>query len=90
MAKFKKAKKAQPETAIYVGPNLGGETPVSQFTVFKNGFPPHIAERMGADPNFKALFVPIDGLNAARADLKKPASHKARAFTAIVKKRGNK
>ncbi len=92
MAKFKNKPPAKvvPGPAIYVGPNMGGNVPMSQFTVFKNGFPPYVAEKMKAEPDFKRLFVPVADLNAARIELKKPASVRARAFNAVLKNRGVK
>ncbi len=90
MAKSKKAPQAKPETVIYVGPNMGGSVPMSQFTVFKNGLPVYVAEKAEVDPDFKRLFVPVADLNAARLELKNPASIKARAFNAVLKNRGNK
>lgn len=80
--------KAVPARQIYVGPNLGTNIPISQFTVFKGGLPPHIEERAKGDPDFKKLFVPVADLDRARAELRNPASVLARAFVAVVKKQG--
>ncbi len=86
MAKSSKTPaKETPDTVIYVGPNLSGDILISQFTVFKNGLPPYLAERTGADPVFKSLFVPLPGLTVARADLKNPGSRMARAFNTVRK-----
>lgn len=90
MAKSKKPNQAKPETVIYVGPNMGGDTPISQFTVFRNGLPLHISERIKTDKDFKNLFTPVGNLNAARLELKDPVSVKARAFNAVFKNRGVK
>lgn len=91
MAKFKIAVQVEkPATVIYVGPNMGGAVPVSQFTVFKNGLPVYVADKMKADQDFKKLFVPVADLSAARIELKNPVSVKARAFNAVLKKRGIK
>lgn len=85
-----KSKRAKPATVIYVGPNMGGNVPMSQFTVFKNGLPVYVADKVKTDPDFKRLFVPVADLNAARLELKNPISVKARAFNAILKNRGAK
>lgn len=90
MAKSKKPNQAKPETVIYVGPNMGGDTPIAQFTAFRNGLPVNIAARVDKDPDFKRLFTPVANLNAARLELKDPASVKARAFKNVMKKKENK
>lgn len=85
-------KKAVPKApVVYVGPNMGGDLPMLQFTVYRNGLPRLVKDRFDSDPDFARLFCPSEDLNKARAELKTPGSVKARAFNAVFKKRkGNK
>ena len=77
-----------PDPAVYIGPNMGGELPMTQFNVYRGGLPGPVQERVTSDPEFAKLFVSVDGLSAARQELKNPASVKAKAFRAVVKGKG--
>lgn len=68
---------------VYVGPNMGGELLMQQFTVFRAGLPEMVQARADADPDFAALFVPVPELAEARGALSRPGSAVKSAFDAV-------
>ncbi|MCG8637480.1 MAG: hypothetical protein MI863_26875 [Desulfobacterales bacterium] len=77
-----------PDPAVYIGPNMGGELPMTQFNVYRKGLPAPVKDRFESDPAFAKLFVPVADLAGARLKLKDPASDAAKAFRAVVKGQG--
>ncbi|MBI9092468.1 MAG: hypothetical protein JEZ12_24895 [Desulfobacterium sp.] len=71
---------------VYIGPNMGRDLLMTQFSTFKNGLPLPVKEQFDSDKEFKALFVPVADLGSARAKLADPGSRLARAFRAIVQR----
>jgi len=80
-----KAKPQEPSPAaqVYVGPNMGGDLPMQQFTTFRGGLPPGVSARCEQDQDFAALFVPVSGVAAARADLARPGSPLRRSYETV-------
>lgn len=77
------AANSQPQTLVYVGPNMGGSTLMQQFTVFKDGLPNTLQARCGQDADFAALFVPVAELANARAAIARKGSELNRAYGAV-------
>ena len=84
--KTAKTGKAKGVSLVYIGPNMGRDLLMTQFSTFKNGLPLPVQERFDADKEFKALFVPVADLGSARAKLADPGSRLARAFSAVVQR----
>ena len=74
---------------VYVGPNMGGDLPMTRFTVFRNGLPKPVKNRFEKDPVFASVFVPVDRLAAAKQELKDPASAVYKSVAAVAKARGD-
>lgn len=53
---------------VYVGPSLPKGV-LTQFTVFRGEFPPHIAALMGKSESLKHLMVPVAKLSQARKEV---------------------
>lgn len=70
----------EPETVIYVGPELRGV--VKRYTVFNNGLPESLKEYIKDKPVFKALIVPVEKLAQTNAALERDGS----ALNVIYKK----
>lgn len=83
----KPVQKKKIEPVVYIGPNMGGELPITQFSVHKNGVSAMVKARMEKDANFAKLFVSPADLTIARQQLKSPASVIFKAFNAVVKTR---
>jgi hypothetical protein len=81
-----KTGKTKGVSLVYIGPNMGRDLLMTQFSTFKNGLPFPVKERFDADKEFKALFVPVADLGSARAKLGDPGSRLARAFRAVVQR----
>ncbi len=94
LSKKKAASKAvaagKKETLVYVGPNMGGDLLMTQFSTFRNGLPLHIEEKGKKDPDFKKLFVPVADLATARTRLKESGTAIARAFASVAKSIGKR
>lgn len=59
---------AAPAAVVYVGRSiLQGR--LTQYTTYKNGIPPHLANLLEQYPFIRHLFVPADKLAKARKDL---------------------
>jgi hypothetical protein len=71
---------------VYIGPNMGRDLLMTQFSTFKSGLPIPVRERFDSDKEFKALFVPVSDLGSARAKLADPGSRLARAFRTVVQR----
>ena len=84
-AKATKQAKGQPESLVYVGPNLAGDLRLSQFTVYR-GLPAEVKAATKEDPVLARCFVPVTKLAQARKDLAKEASPMAKAFGQVFKK----
>ena len=78
-------KNKEPDLLVYIGPNMGGDLPMTQFTVYRGGLPKLVQNRFNSDPDFARLFVDPSELDAARAELKNKSSLKGQAYTAAVK-----
>jgi hypothetical protein len=50
---------------IYIGPNVPGGA-LQRFQVFKGGIPPYCKDLTAKIPEIKEMFVPVEGLEAAR------------------------
>ncbi len=74
-----------PKHAVYVGPNLTGDLPMTRYNVYKNGLPPQVKERFDTDPEFAKLFVPVADFAALKPKLKDPASDLSKACIAVLK-----
>ena len=74
-----------PKHAVYVGPNLSGDLPMTRFNVYKNGLPPQVQQRFDSDSEFAKLFIPVADLAAVKPKLKDPASNLAKACLAVLK-----
>jgi hypothetical protein len=81
-----KAGKTKGISLVYIGPNMGRDLLMTQFSTFKNGLPLPVKERFDSDKEFKTLFVPVADLGSARAKLNDPGSRLARAFRAVVQR----
>lgn len=68
---------------VYVGPNMGKDLPMQQYTAFSGGLPPAVRARCDQDPDFAALIVPVAELSAARAALGRPGSALSSAYRAV-------
>jgi hypothetical protein len=58
-----KPNKESPKKVIYLGPTLfenGGEFTLKHSSIFANGLPPNIAERVKTDPDLARFFVAVD------------------------------
>ena len=75
---------------VYVGPNLGGDLLITQFSTFKNKLPLHIEQKAAADQDFKRLFVPVAELASARKRIGQPGSALARAFKSVLQGQSQK
>jgi hypothetical protein len=84
MANKKPSAKGVP--LVYIGPNMGRDLLITQFSTFKNGLPLPVKERFDSDKEFKVLFVPVADLGSARAKLADPGSRLGRAFRAVVQR----
>lgn len=73
------------QSLIYVGPNMGGDLPLTKFSVFKNRLPGHIEVEVKKDSNLARLFVPIEALVKTRAKLKDEHSLVSKASKAVYK-----
>lgn len=71
---------------VYVGPNMGRDILITQFSVFKNGLPSPVKDLCESDKNFASLFIPVTELGIARQNLRKSSSHLAKAFRAVFEK----
>ena len=74
----------RPRRLAYVGPNVPGGI-LQRFQVFKGGLPPHCKELFKKIPEIKELFVPVEGLEAARRKTEEPGTNEARLFYAARK-----
>jgi len=74
---------AQEQSLVYVGPNMGGELPMQQFTVFRGGLTDAVKTRCEQDLEFAALFVPVSGLSQARQALERTGSELHRAYGSV-------
>ena len=83
----KKAETKPKSPKIYVGPNMGGALPLTQFATYINGLPKPVQERVDSDPDFSRLFCAPEELAAVRAELGTPGSVRSRAFVGVLKKR---
>lgn len=81
-----KAGTAKAVPRVYIGPNMGRDLLMTQYSTFKNGLPIPVKERFDSDKDFAALFVKVADLGAARAKLNDPGSRLARAFRAVVQR----
>ncbi|MBM7580010.1 hypothetical protein [Jeotgalibacillus terrae] len=61
------------QTVVYVGPSLPGEA-LTQFSVFKNGFPESVKVHFEKCTAIKSLMVPVSKLAAARKNLEQEGS----------------
>jgi len=51
---------------IYLGPTIiDGGLVLKSNSIYSNGLPPDIAQRVGADPNLSKLFVPVEQIKTA-------------------------
>ena len=80
------------EKVIYLGPAMlerGTDSNVlfsiSYGTIFSNGVPKNVAERMEIDKDFAKLFVPVNNAANAMKDLMKPNSDLATVHSKISK-----
>lgn len=64
MAKPSRAKPAQDNKLIYIGPNLSGAR-LLKYQVFIGGYPSHLDAEFDACPNLRKLFVPVADFVAA-------------------------
>ncbi|MDH5525150.1 MAG: hypothetical protein OEY01_14335 [Desulfobulbaceae bacterium] len=71
---------------VYVGPNMGGELTLRQYTVYRNGLPAHLAGAVESDTEMQKLFVPVADLQSARAELNKKGSRLHRAHGETLRK----
>jgi len=71
---------------VYVGPNLGRDLLMTQFSTFKNGLPFPVKERFDLDQEFASLFVKVTDLGISRVKLSDPGSSLARAFRSVVQR----
>jgi len=71
------------QALVYVGPNMGGDLPMQQFTVFRGGLPVPVKARVDQDQDFADLFVPVAELSAARAALERAGTELKRAFGTV-------
>ena len=85
ISKRKKNRAKQTASMVYVGPNMGGALPMTQYTVYRNGLPKLVQSRYDSDPDFKRLFCPVEELDDARAELRKTTSVRSRAYGAVLK-----
>lgn len=69
---------------VYVGPNSPTEPLLKQYTVFRDGLPEHIQAQAKANPTLAGLFVPVEKLNSARAELKRVGSNASRRYQAML------
>lgn len=61
----KKQSVLEPEQVIYCGPNIPGGV-LSQYAVFRNGIPLHVADLFGKCPAAERLTVPVTLLSETR------------------------
>lgn len=61
----------EPAVAIYIGPNIPG---AKQYTVFNNGLPEVLEERIKEHPVFRSLVVPVEKLAQACKELSREGS----------------
>lgn len=80
----KKLAASSPKPVVYIGPNMGGDLPMTQFTVYRGGLPGPIKGRVDADKDFSRLFVSVTDLPAARAELKNKKSVRGLAYAAVM------
>lgn len=70
--KAKAAPSAQEAGAVvYIGPDIPG---AKQYTVYNNGLPDALKEKMEGHPVFKSLVVPVGRLAQATAELAEEGS----------------
>ena len=73
------------EKLVYVGPNMGGELPMTRFRIYSGGLPKEIQARCETDPAFAKLFVSVDKLDTTRAQISNKKSVLGKAYQAVVK-----
>ena len=56
---------------VYIGPDIPG---VKQYTVFNNGLPDALKEKIKEHPFFNSLVIPVDKLANANIELAKEGS----------------
>ena len=84
-AKALKARKAEPtpENVVYIGPNSLSDG-LKRFTVYR-GEPKALIEQASVKyKNIARLFVPVDELNAAMADVEKKGTPVYLAYNELV------
>lgn len=59
------------KSLIYIGPDIPG---AKQFTIFNNGLPDALKEKIKEHPFFHSLVVPVDKLAQARLELSREGS----------------
>ncbi|MDR2523675.1 MAG: hypothetical protein LBC93_08270, partial [Synergistaceae bacterium] len=64
---------------IYVGPNVPDGV-LRRFQVFKGGLPPYCEKLREKAPEITELFIPVEGLEAARRKIEEPGTNEARLF----------
>lgn len=68
----KKEKKENPrESMVYIGPDIPD---VKQYTVFNNGLPATLVQRIADRPFFNSLIVPVTKLAQANVELAREGS----------------
>jgi hypothetical protein len=74
----------QPTAArlVYVGPNVPDGV-LRRFQVFKGGLPPYCEKLREKVPEITGLFVPVEGLEAARRKIEEPGTNEARLFQRV-------
>lgn len=59
------------ETVVYIGPDIPG---AKQYTVFNNGLPDALKEKIKRHPVFHSLVIPVEKLPQASVELAKEGS----------------
>jgi hypothetical protein len=72
------------EKLIYVGPNMGGELPMTRFRIYSGGLPKFVQARCDEDEAFAKLFVPVADLAVARLQIENKTSVLGKAYQAVI------
>lgn len=76
-------REAGQKSMVYVGPDIPG---AKQYTVFNNGLPDALKEKIKEHPFFDSLVIPVEKLAKANAELAKQGS----ALSILYQKAGKK
>lgn len=86
----KKGKSAGAEkkgTVVYCGPTIPGVA--KQYTIYNNGIPATLAERVKGAPEIRGLVVPLDQLPEAMKGLRGKQGHIYRLYRLVQAKNEN-